>query len=837
MASAARGRAGLLLVGTMFALPFAAGPARADCTQLGLIVTCAPPGDNGFVAPFGIDGLTVTVTPGTTVRDDGTVGIQINGASTVINNGDIVGGNGVAGIGSMAGDNNNVTNNGSIAIGNFGFGVYVNDGGSVVNNGTITTGDLSPAIFGFGGVSVTNWGTISVGTFQSSGIEVDNNSTVVNNGFITGLATSPGIVGRTGNTITNNGTIVTANDFSGNGAGILVNNNNVVVNNGTILAGDANGTAFAGGIGVAAATGNTITNNGTIRTGAYGISFAPPDGYFANGNTIVNNGVADGLILLFSDGASGSGNNFTNNGIIGIGNTGTPYTSHFVDGTFTQSSTGTLALRFSSNTASAGFDHLVVTTNSATDKISLAGNLTAVIQGSGFQNTQTYFSAINLCNCFAGTIEGTFDSVTTTSPFFTATAAYGANDVDITLTRVAFGAVPDLTPNQQSVGNGLEQGFSPGLTGDAATFYANVLSSTSPSVLDQLSGEGTAAAQGASFTAANLFNFTMLQQGLWWLNAGNTTSAGDALGFADTARPGHDAFAAVQPKLPQPGRWHAWALGFGADRTVSAELSLGAAEQTQRTAGGAIGADYRAGGDLLVGFAVGGSTSHFSVDSRSTSGQVDGAHAGLYLFKSFGPMYLAATLNYARLSNTTERTIAGAGPTETATGDFDADQLSGRIELGRSYRFADTNVRPFVALAPAILWQRAYTEASTVVGGGGGMLGLSYDANTVTSLPASIGVQIDGNYALPGGQFLSPMLRLSWVHEFETERGVQASFTSVPAAGFTVQGAPAGRDALRVDGGASLTLGHDVALFANLMGEFADGGTLYAATAGARITW
>jgi uncharacterized protein with beta-barrel porin domain len=481
---------------------------------------------------------------------------------------------------------------------------------------------------------------------------------------------------------------------------------------------------------------------------------------------------------------------------------------------------------------------LKVNAESIGDTLTLGGTLKALIKGSGFQDTQTFNNVVKLCPCFGGSIAGTFDAVVASSPFFTASAVYNANDVDLVLTRVPFGAVPGLTPNQQAVGMALEQGYSPGLTGNAATFYAGIFSATSPQVLDQLSGQGTSAAQNAAFTAGGLFNQTMMQQALLWLQGGDGAGI-NALSYAsaDKRKPGYDAFAAMQPKPAETGRWRAWGLGFGATQSVYGDASQGTAGQTQRTAGGAVGVDHQVASDLLVGMAAGGSGSSFSASSLSTSGRIDAGHVGFYAVKTWGPSYLAAAANYARLDNTTERTISGAGPTETANGHFAADQVSARIEIGRAYRVGGFGITPFAAVEPAALWQHAYTETSTVAGGGPGVLGLSYDANTVTSLPTFLGAQIDTRTVLPGGQVLSPRLRAAWVHEFNPDRQIQASFVSVPTAAFTVDGARAGSDALRVGAGATLAFTDNALLFANLEGEFSDADQTYTASAGIRLTW
>ena len=75
-----------------------------------------------------------------------------------------------------------------------------------------------------------------------------------------------------------------------------------------------------------------------------------------------------------------------------------------------------------------------------------------------------------------------------------------------------------MTPNQRAVGNALEGSYSTTLAGNAATFYGNLLAATSVTVLDQLSGEGTSAAQNAAFKAGSLFNSAMQNQSLFGPN-------------------------------------------------------------------------------------------------------------------------------------------------------------------------------------------------------------------------------------------------------------------------------------------------------------------------------
>ena len=831
---------------TLVALPLAPTPARADCFLSGSTITCTAPGTGGY-SDGGGDNLTLTVQPGTTVVDDGFSAILLRNRNTITNNGTITAGDAAAGI--FVSDNNTIRNNGIITAGADGAGIVGNDGNSIINAGSITIGD------GFGGFgiasgfdnTITNSGTITVG--QGA----------------TAIAASANSILPSFNSVTNSGGI----QVGAFGIGIEVTGNHRVLNSGTIVGGQ-----FVTGI-IGEGSHNIVTNTGTIAVGNTGTGVQ----FFDDSNTLYNYGA----IKAFGNGFSieacgcsatnnnfknmsggtldgyfsidGSGNTVSNSGLITITDPTAPligYPTFLIANTnlsgagnsFVQTSTGTLALRMNS---AGTIDNL------SADSITAHGTLKVVIQPQLFQNTSLSNTAVGLTPYGALTLGNTitsgFDHYDASSPFFAVTPIYDTGNassytgLSVQLDRIPFGSVPGASTNQRAVGDALEPGYSPNLDPSSARgqFYINLLMASSVNVLDQLSGAGTAAAQGAAFGATGLFSDTTMQQGLAWLTGtGDGGGFGAPLGYATAAkpddRPGYDAFAAMRPRPPEPPVWRAWALGFGSTRSIDGDSSLGTADQSLQTAGGAMGVERAYGGDLLLGFAAGGSGSRFSTPSLSTSGTVDGGHIGAYAVTRWGDIYAAATLNYARFDNRTDRTITGIGPTETAHGSFVSDELGGRFEIGWRRRIASYRVTPFVAIEPAALWQHAYSETSTTAAGGAGMLGLSYAARETTSLPTFLGAQLDTEYRV-GGNIVRPFVRAAWVHEFRPQRQVEATFITIPAASFTVDGARPASDAARISGGATWSIDASKALFARVDTEFSGSGAMVAGTAGARMTW
>jgi outer membrane autotransporter protein len=449
----------------------------------------------------------------------------------------------------------------------------------------------------------------------------------------------------------------------------------------------------------------------------------------------------------------------------------------------------------------------------------------------------------------AGAISGQFAQFTSVPPpsrFLSLSGPiYNPTSVDVTVTRTPFGGLAGLTTNQRAVGNALEGAYNTALTGPAAQLYTILLMSGTPESLSQLSGEGIAAAQNTAFASGSMFNEMLMDQGAFWRNGETADSNGVTLRAAPLAyaaekkKPGSAAFKALkEPPMPayQPRTWRLWTGGFGGVQSFSGDASIGSADARNAAAGGAMGFDYQVDPTRLIGFAVGGSESHFSVPDRATSGDLLGGHVGAYGVQTWGALYASGVLSYSRFDNDVRRTIVGVGPSETATGRFASDLLGARLEVGRSYSLPWLNVTPFAAVQTATLWQRDFTETSTF-NGLPGILGLTYQSRTATSLPTFLGVQFDTRLALANSMVWSPFVRAAWVHEFRPDRSIAATFESVPGTLFAVDGARAWSDALKVNAGSRLSINQYASLFASFDGEFANSGHSYAGRGGIRFSW
>jgi outer membrane autotransporter protein len=299
------------------------------------------------------------------------------------------------------------------------------------------------------------------------------------------------------------------------------------------------------------------------------------------------------------------------------------------------------------------------------------------------------------------------------------------------------------------------------------------------------------------------------------------------------------AAASPDPMLSRPAAvqdgWRLWGAGFGNTERLRGNTQVGSASLRDQTAGGSLGADYRITADAMIGFGVGASSSSFSVPDRSTSGQLDGGHIGVYGVMWWADLYAAGALTYTRFDNHTTRTINAFDMTETAKGSFGSNVFDGRFEIGRKMGLDTFSVTPFAAIQFAELWQAGYAETST--GGTPGVLGLRYQPTAAVSLPTFLGAQVDSRWVYDNGMFVAAFVRAAWVHEFDPTRRITAALMTVPMPTFTVDGARAAGDSLRLDIGGRLGINQFASLYVRATGEFSDAGQSYSATGGIRVAW
>lgn len=532
-------------------------------------------------------------------------------------------------------------------------------------------------------------------------------------------------------------------------------------------------------------TGATLVNGGRLA---------------ANGSLMSSSGVtvgADGTL-----GGTGTVPSTTVNGALAPGN-----------------SIGTITVN-GNLTLNAGSTYQVEVAGTANDRTNVTGTATLSGTTQATYSGSTFTRAPNTILSAAGGLNGAFQNLTTSGlpSFLFGTLGYSANSVTLSL-QSAMTSLSGRGSNQGAVARAFDTAFNAGSGLNGMPGLYGLSAAQIPQALSVLSGDSASVGQSAALAAGGQFAAVMTDR------AG--TRRAEELACHD--RPADAAACEAPPD------WSAWAGGFGGTQSLLANAATGSAASQQNIGGGAFGGDYRAGPETLVGIAVGFSDTSYSVPANGANGRATGVHFGAYGQHGWRALYVNAGLAYSRFEGSATRSINGVGTPETARSSTVSSQLAARLEVGRPFAVGPVGLTPFATLQPAQFWQPATTETS-VTGAGPGAFALAYQPQATTSLPMSLGAQLDARTevnALP----LKAWLRLAWVHEFMPNRPLTAGFVNLPGSLFTVDGAQAASNAARIDFGARYSVGSQTSLFANAAAEFSDRGQGYSGTAGLRVMW
>ena len=677
--------------------------------------------------------------------------------------------------------------------------ILVNSGGTV--NATV------------GGITNTATGTITVALGGTVNDDLNNAGAINNNGVYNAIvATNTGAITNsatgvwTGNVLSNAAAIVNSVAWTGN----VVSNTGTLTNNLTWTGTIANAGTFTNNAGATVSglltnTGGIATNNGALNGGAT-----------LSGGTLTGIGAVANLMVL-------------NGGTFAPGN-GTPGTSMTITGNLAFQSGALYLVQLNPATSTFADVKGTAALNGGAGAAFLAGNYVA--------KKYTILTA-------AGGVSGTFGSFNTVGipSGFKASLSYDAKNVflDLALGFAGPGFGSGLNVNQQNVANALTNFF------NANGGIPAVFGGLTPSGLTIASGElGTGVIQ-SSIKADDLFLNLLLDPAVAGRAGGFGPVAGPSQFAADDealayeakrrASPGERAAYAMATKAPNllaaqaANRWSVWGAAYGGSGTTDGNAVVGSHNTTARAYGIAVGADYKVSPNTLLGFALAGGGTGFSLADGLGSGSADLFQAGAFARHNFGSAYLSGALAYGWHDVTTNRTVAMVGDRLHAR--FKAETFSGRFEGG--YRFATPmiGVTPYVAAQAISFNLPAYAEQALA---GGGLFALNYASQTTTATRTELGLRTDRSFAMQDAM-LTLRGRAAWAHDYNTDRSVTAIFQALPGANFVVNGARGYPDGALVGAGAEMKWLNGFSLAATFEGEFSGNTTSYSGKGVARYTW
>ena len=278
-------------------------------------------------------------------------------------------------------------------------------------------------------------------------------------------------------------------------------------------------------------------------------------------------------------------------------------------------------------------------------------------------------------------------------------------------------------------------------------------------------------------------------------------------------------------------RWSVWAAGFGGSQTTDGNAGAGSHNTTSSIYGVAAGADYRFSPDTLAGFAIAGGGTNFSVATLG-GGRSELFQAGAFLRHNIGAAYLTAALAYGWQDITTDRTVSVAG-VDRLRAEFNANAWSGRLEGGYRYVTQGFGLTPYAAGQFTTFELPAYAEQAIA---GANAFALTYNSRSVSDTRSELGIRTDKSFAMRDG-ILTLRGRAAWVHDFNPDRAVAATFLTLPGASFVVNGAGLAADSALTTAAAEMKWRNGWSVAATFEGEFSGVTRSYAGKGAVRYAW
>src|SRR5437588_9878576 len=195
--------------------------------------------------------------------------------------------------------------------------------------------------------------------------------------------------------------------------------------------------------------------------------------------------------------------------------------------------------------------------------------------------------------------------------------------------------------------------------------------------------------------------------------------------------------------------------------TTGDPIGIGSHDLSASTGGGAAGLDYQLSPYTVVGFALGGGGTNWSVAQGLGGGHSDVFQVGVYGITNFDPAYFAASFGYAEHWMRTNREVFGF---EFAT-DFNAHSYGGRAEAGYHLGRPVFTVTPYAAVQAQAFHIPSLIETD-VTGNG---LGFAFAGRTPTDTRSELGARFDRAVALGSSTLLTLRANVAWAHDWVSD--------------------------------------------------------------------
>lgn len=445
---------------------------------------------------------------------------------------------------------------------------------------------------------------------------------------------------------------------------------------------------------------NTLAGNVNVQGGTLLLngSLDGSDLKVSGGLAVINGTVTGGITRIEAEGTLGGSGTLGDTWVDGTIAPGNSIGTLSIDGNYVQTDNATFAAELSPPDLA---DLLQVSGNA-----NLLGGTLLAIRSPGTYLLGQQYRIISA----QGGVDGEFDSIDSTmiSPFLSLSLQYSANAVDIAVSRGQSLASASRTLNQLSTAAALD------LLGDDQGLLmplTQLNESQARNAFELLSGEIHASAQQILLDNSRLVRDTAIAR----------------------AASAQDAFRNQRDAEANTGAWVEVQRQGG---SIAADANASRAQY----AGDAIlvGVDHQLDSGWLFGAYGGTGRTDFDVRQRTSEGDANNLHMGVYAGKAWGNFATRAGYTHSNHELKIERDVAFAGYSDSLGSRYDANTSQAYIDAG--YRFGNENwgVEPYLQYAHVKLDSHDFNEA----GGAATLQGRSADARVDLSMA---GVRFNAN--------------------------------------------------------------------------------------------
>lgn len=626
------------------------------------------------------------------------------------------------------------------------------------------------------------------------------------NGLIkagTGVLTLTGTEIYTGATVVNEGTLQLGDGLI-IGSSIASSDSVLIDPDGVLALNLANGETFS----------NSVTNNGQIQWIAPGTNYQAPSSVFSGtGSMLVT---ASGTTVLLGDNTFSGGTTIDTTGAVLVGNPSSNTSAPFGTGVLTIDN-GTIDTYNSQllqidvggyvQTGGEIAMHLEGTTPGSYTQYNvdgsadLSGGTVFVYDLSG--NYVPYGGDSQDIIHTTDGLDGEFASNYPESHFYNEafdvdfyyhqgdtllypTITYDDYNATVTWVQDSFRSLPDLTPNQDAVGGGLD-GYvdqNPGLPDDVVAYLNGQDIDDLPGMYDLIAPDELTAIFQMGFTAGEIQNANIRRH----LERVRRNTVAPAQ-YTESSRDSKGGLIEGTLIAQETNQWNVFLEGTGG--SFSVDDSRNANGYDFDTMGVTVGADYRVSERFVFGIlgAYGNSDASLvnggSIDAESYKAAV---YATYYQDGFFMDALLGAGINSY---DTKRSSLLGY-----AEGSPEGWEFNSMINAGYDIRRGNWTFTPTASVAYTRVMLDSFTET-------GSLTPLSYPDQHQESLRSELGARISYDAEF-NGMTITPQVRIAWQHEFmDSTQSMRSSFTGGSSPTFSVDGPEMGKDRAVLSAGIS----------------------------------